>query len=208
VKVNSNYPARVAQTQILSDTASSHASLDDQASPKGEIGMKTMNHWLAPLTCAALLVGSTTLAQAADTAMHSQQDTAFVANASAGGMTEIEASKLADTHAKSDDVKSFATKMVTDHTKAGDELTSTAQKDGFTPATGPTPAQQAKLNKLGKLNGTAFDKAYKSMMLSDHAQTVALFKKEKSSGHNDDLKSFASDTLPTIEDHLAMAKKL
>jgi putative membrane protein len=162
---------------------------------------------MGALTLGAMLAGPA-LAQAADMNMHSKQDSMFVAKASAGGMTEVEASKLAETHAKSDSIKTFASTMVTDHTKAGDELSSTAQKDGFTPANGPTTAQQAKLTKLGKMNGAAFDKAYKSMMLMDHKDTIALFKKEAAAGKNDDLKSFASQTLPTLQEHLAMAKKL
>jgi putative membrane protein len=172
--------------------------------------MTMTKKWLGALTFSAFLVGSVGMAQAAaaDADTHTKQDTLFVAKASAGGMTEIAASKLADSHAKSDSVKSFASTMVTDHTKAGDELSSTAQKDGFTPATVPTSAQQAKLTKLGTLNGAAFDKAYKSMMLTDHMQTIALFKKEAASGKSGDLKSFASDTLPTLKQHLAMAKKL
>lgn len=139
--------------------------------------MTMTKKWLCVLTVSALLAAPVAMAQSAGSDTHSKQDTLFVAKASAGGMTEVEASKLADSHAKSDAVKSFATTMVTDHTKAGDELASTAQKDGFTPATGPTSAQQAKLTKLGSLNGAAFDKAYKSMMLMDHEQTIALFKK-------------------------------
>ena len=138
----------------------------------------------------------------------SKQDTAFVAKASAAGMTEIQASKLADSRAQSAAVKSFAARMVIDHTKAGDELSALAQKDGFTPSASPMPAQQKALAKLETLNGAAFDKAYSSMMLKDHNEAVALFKKESTSGKNDDLKSFASQTLPTLDEHLAMAKKL
>jgi putative membrane protein len=163
---------------------------------------------LCVITAGALIVGPVAMAQSNGPDTHAKQDTAFVTKASAGGMTEVAASKLADTHAKSAAVKTFASTMVADHTKAGDELSSTAQKNGFTAATGPTSAQQAKLTKLGALNGVAFDNAYKSMMLMDHQQTIALFKKEAAAGKIDDLKSFASETLPTLRHHLAMAKKL
>lgn len=144
----------------------------------------------------------------AGAAAPSKQDTAFVAKASAGGMTEVQASKLADSHAQSAAVKTFAATMVTDHTKAGDALAAVAQKDGFTPSASPMPMQHKALAKLETLNGAAFDKAYSSMMLKDHNETIALFKKESMSGKNGDLKSFASQTLPTLKEHLAMAKKL
>jgi putative membrane protein len=138
----------------------------------------------------------------------SKQDTTFVAKASAANMTEVQASKLADSRAQSEAVKSFATTMITDHTKAGDELSSISQKDGFTPSANPMPAQQKAIAKLEPLSGAAFDKAYSSMMLKDHNEAVALFRKESSAGKNDDLKSFAKQTLPTLQQHLAMAKKL
>jgi putative membrane protein len=163
---------------------------------------------LGALTVSPLLLAQTP----GDAAAPSAQDSMFVAKASAGGMTEIQASKLADSHSQSGTIKSFASKMVTDHTAAGDKLTSIAQKDGFTPASAPMAApmaaQQKELAKLETLNGMAFDKAYSSMMVKDHDAAVALFKKETTAGSNADLKSFASETLPTIEQHQMMAKKL
>lgn len=162
---------------------------------------------LALIGCLAL--SPLAMAQTAGSAATpSAQDAAFVAKASAGGMTEIQASKLAESHSQSSSIKSFASTMVTDHTAAGDKLTAIAGKDGFTASSGPMAAQQKELAKLETLNGMAFDKAYSSMMLKDHTATVALFKKETATGSNADLKSFAADTLPTIEHHESMAKKL
>ncbi|WP_158885462.1 DUF4142 domain-containing protein [Rhodanobacter sp. L36] len=140
--------------------------------------------------------------------MAGTHDANFVTKASAAGMTEVQASQLADAHAQSADIKSFASTMVTDHTKAGDELKAIAQKDGFTPSDAPTAMQQKAITHLSTLNGAAFDKAYSAMMLKDHNEAVTLFKGESASGANADLKSFAGNTLPTLEHHLAMAKKL
>jgi putative membrane protein len=160
-------------------------------------------------TIGALVLSPLAMAQTdAGATAPSKQDTMFVAKASAGGMTEIQASQLADSHTQSTAIKSFASTMVTDHTKAGDMLSSIAQKDGFTPSVAPMPMQQKDLSQLGKLNGAAFDKAYTAMMLKDHRETIALFKKESMAGKNDDLKSFASQTLPTLQQHMTMAKKL
>jgi putative membrane protein len=145
---------------------------------------------------------------AQDTPAVGARDAGFVTKASAAGMTEVQASQLADAHAKSPNIKTFATTMITDHTKAGDQLAALAQKDGFKPSDAPTSMQQKAIEHLSSLNGAAFDKAYAAMMLKDHNEAVALFKGESASGSNTDLKSFATDTLPTLEHHLAMAKKL
>lgn len=161
------------------------------------------------VTAGAVALSPLALAQmSSHAAAASEQDTTFVAKASAGGMTEVQAGKLADSQTQSAKVKSFAAMMVADHTKAGDQLSSVTQKDGFTPSTGPTPAQQQELAHLQSLNGVAFDKAYTAMMLKDHRETIALFKQEAAAGKNADLKSFASKTLPTLEHHLDMAEKL
>ncbi|HEY3570771.1 MAG TPA: DUF4142 domain-containing protein, partial [Thermoanaerobaculia bacterium] len=61
---------------------------------------------------------------------------------------------------------------------------------------------------LSKLSGAAFDKAYVSMMVKDHKKDVAEFKKESTKAKDSDVKSFASTTLPTLQDHLKMIEDI
>ena len=61
-------------------------------------------------------------------------------------------------------------------------------------------------DKLSKLSGSEFDKAYMREMVSDHEKDVAAFKKESTSAKDADLKNWAAKTLPTLEDHLKQAK--
>ena len=67
--------------------------------------------------------------------------------------------------------------------------------------------QALKETRLSKLDGEKFDQAYIKNMVHDHTKDVAEFRKESTSGKDSDLKSFASQTLPTLEDHLKEAKK-
>jgi len=46
------------------------------------------------------------------------------------------------------------------------------------------------------------------MMVKDHEEAVALFKKEAGSGSSSNVKAFAQKALPTLEEHLTMAKDL
>jgi putative membrane protein len=62
------------------------------------------------------------------------------------------------------------------------------------------------MDKMQKLSGAQFDRAYMDDMVADHKQDVAEFKKEASSGKDNEVKSFATKTLPTLEDHLKMAE--
>lgn len=139
---------------------------------------------------------------------HTAQDGRFVTAASAAGQTEILASRLAATQAQSAKVKSFAVTMISDHGKANEELKTIAQKDGYTLSSTPTQDEEANLAKLQSLHGKDFDTAYAAMMLKDHREAVSLFQSESTSGNDGDLKSFATQTLPTLQHHLALATSL
>jgi putative membrane protein len=153
--------------------------------------------------CAALLLGCSLGAWA-------QSDTQFAKAAAAGGMAEVKLGQLAADKGSSDFVKQFGQKMVDDHSKANDKLKEVAQKDNITLPTDIMPKDQALYDRLSKLSGAAFDSAYIKAMTADHKKDVADFQKEASGGQNADVKSFASDTLPTIKMHLQMveAKKM
>ncbi|GLQ51956.1 hypothetical protein GCM10010872_34050 [Dyella flava] len=112
------------------------------------------------------------------------------------------------THAQSAKIKSFATSMVRDHAAANDKLRTIAQRNGFTLAGTAMVEQQPDLARLDSLKGADFDKAYADMMRKDHQDAVALFTAESSGGSNGDLKTFATQTLPTLQHHLAMAQTL
>jgi len=139
---------------------------------------------------------------------HTAQDVRFVTAASAGGETEIMASRLAATQAQSAKVKAFAETMIRDHGKANGELKTIAQKEGYTLSSAPTQDQQANLAKLRALHGKDFDTAFASMMVNDHRDAVALFQAESTSGNEGKLKSFATQALPTLQHHLALASSL
>jgi putative membrane protein len=134
----------------------------------------------------------------------SSGDTKFMKEAAMGGMEEVDLGKLAAQKASSADVKSFAQKMVDDHSKANDQLQQLATQKGVTLPTGMSAAEKSDTAKLDKLSGADFDKAYVSMMVKDHKKDVADFEKAAKSSKDSDLKSWASTTLPTLQDHLKM----
>ncbi len=128
----------------------------------------------------------------------------FWKKAAEGGMAEVELSKLAGTKAQNAEVKKFAQTMVTDHTKANDELKALAAKKSVTLPADLDAAHKATMDKLKGLSGAEFDKAYVDAMVNDHNSAVDLFKKEAGDGSDSDLKSFAAKTLPTLEGHQKM----
>ena len=128
--------------------------------------------------------------------------------AAQGGMAEVELGQLAQQNGQSQDVKDFGKKMVDDHGKANDELKAVASQQGVSLPTTLNAKDQALKDRLSKLNGAEFDKAYMKAMVKDHKQDVAEFKKEASSGNNQAVKDFAGKTLPTLESHLQMAESV
>lgn len=136
----------------------------------------------------------------------SSADTKFVKDAAQGGMEEVELGKLAAQKASDPDVKSFGQKMVDDHSKANDQLQQLASQKGVTLSPTLSSTKKGDVNKLSKLSGAAFDRAYVSMMVKDHKQDVAEFQKESAKAKDADLKSWASTTLPTLQDHLTMVQ--
>jgi putative membrane protein len=166
------------------------------------------------ITCAiamaaTLSLGGVALAQQPSpnsTAGKSSADTGFVKEAAMGGMAEVELGRLALQKASSNDVKQFAQRMVDDHSKANDQLKPIAQQKNITVPTQLTGKHKAEYDRLSKLSGAEFDRAYMQLMLQDHRKDVSDFRKESTGGKDQDVKQFATQTLPTLEDHLKMAQ--
>lgn len=147
-----------------------------------------------------LVAGSISTAMAASS-------NSFVDDAAEGGITEVEAGKLALEKSSSADVKAFAQHMVTDHTKANQELMTLAKKLDIEVPDDAALTDKAKKAIL-EMRDESFDKAYANNQVAAHEKTVELFQKEAASSDNAELKAFATKTLPTLEAHLKMAKEL
>ena len=116
----------------------------------------------------------------------SAKDKTFMHKAAKGGMMEVAMGRLAEQNGQSDDVKSFGKRMVTDHSKANDELKSIAAQKGVKlPSKEPTEKWSS-------------DKAYMNMMVKDHEKDLAEFQEEASTGTDPDVKKFAEDTAKVV----------
>jgi putative membrane protein len=136
----------------------------------------------------------------------SSADQKFAKMAAEGSQAEIKFAQLAQQKSSDQQTKDFANQIITDHTKASDQLKPIAQQKGITLPDQMNSKDQAEYDRLSKLSGDAFDKAYFRFMTRDHRKDVAEFKREAQNGTDPDLKSFASETLPTLEHHLQMAE--
>ncbi len=171
-----------------------------------------MKRTILALTCCALLLPvAATYAQtqaASTTAANPlpEPDRDFVQAASMSSSTEIDAAKLAQKNTNDKEVKSFAHRMLLDHTKLTVELKAAAPHGVKVPKDN---SDTSVLDSLKPLKGKEFDDAYIAKIgVKGHEDAVAAFKKEISDGQNADLKKLAQKGLPTIEHHYQLAQEL
>ena len=138
--------------------------------------------------------------------MAKSADTAFAMKAAQGGVAEVQLGKLAAEKGGSPEVKAFGQQMVDDHSKANDQLKAVAEKENMTLPTTMNAKDQALYNKLQTMSGANFDKTYVKAMVKDHEEDIKEFKKEADHGKNEQIKNFASTTLPVLQGHLDKIK--
>jgi putative membrane protein len=135
-------------------------------------------------------------------------DEKFIKEAAMGGQAEVELGRLAAMKASNPDVKQFGQRMVDDHGKANMELMDIARRKNVTVATELSGKHKSEYDKLAKLSGAEFDRAYVKLMVDDHKKDVAEFQKLSTSAKDSDLRSFVSQTLPTLQQHLTVIEGL
>jgi putative membrane protein len=135
-------------------------------------------------------------------------DRVFVRGAALGGMAEVELGRLAQQKAQSNAVAEFAGRMVEDHGKANDRLVGLAKEDGIAVPGALDQKHQVMLDQLEPVSGAAFDRVYIAGQVADHQKAAQLLEYEIGSGQDIELKSFASEILPIVFQHLQMAQDI
>jgi len=135
-------------------------------------------------------------------------DANFMKSLAMGGMAEVEAGRLATSKATDKEVKDFAEKMVSDHSKNNEQLKTLAKQKQVELPTTVDADHIAEKAKLEKQSGAAFDAQYMQGQVKDHQETVQLLQHEVDSGQDAAVKAFAQETLLVVQHHLKMAKEL
>lgn len=160
---------------------------------------------LTTLGCWAVLGHQDPVSAEARAAM---TDQTFAQEAARGGSLEVRLGKLAGDNGSSEAVKIFGTRMVAEHTKTGDKLKQAAQEEHITLPADLGAKEQATYERLAKLSGAEFDRAYAQDMVKDHQQDLRDFQREAEQGNDNVIKAFAADTVPLIQQHLDQAKEM
>jgi len=122
---------------------------------------------------------------------------------------EIQTSQLALERTTNTEVKAFAQQMITDHTKAKDELAVLLKALNITePSAALEPAQIQEIKLMQAEQNQDFDRLYINAQNNAHVEAVALFRQFSASGSPAEVRAWAAKTLPTLEQHLAHVQKL
>lgn len=153
-------------------------------------------------TCLGLLLGLSATAALAQTPAE------FIDEASAKGMAEIEASRLAHQKTSSKAVKDYTILVINDRTTANQHLAKIAKKLDL-----PVASREAVVSRSKALipevpEGEAFDAAYAESQVKATEDAIEQIQQQAATSDVPELKAFAEETLPKLQNHLHMAKAL
>jgi putative membrane protein len=153
--------------------------------------------------------GKATQAQASKaTSELKREERKFLETAAQHNMAEVEVGKLAQSKAANPDAKKFGQQMVDDHGKAYDEVVQLAKAKSISLPMEPDRGHKREAQRLEKLSGADFDRQFMDAMVKDHEKDVKEFRKMSKDAKDPDVKAWAAKTLPTLESHLEMARKV
>ena len=132
----------------------------------------------------------------------------FAVKAADGGLMEVEVGKLARDKAMNPRIRNFGNMMVDDHTKANNQLKTIADSLKIALPDSLSSDDKKKIENLSKKKGKDFDKAYMDLMLKDHQDDIAEFRKASDNLSDSAIKDFATNTLPVLEKHLDSAQAI
>ena len=154
------------------------------------------------LAFAGALLGLVTAASGAD-----KVSEVFIRDAVQGNLAEIKLGQLAQEKTQSAEVKSYAQMLVTDHSTSNEQAEKDAKQIGITIPTELSVSQKSTYNRMSKLSGTAFDRAFVAEMIAGYKTNITRFQKEAKK-KDDPAADFANQMLPTLKKHLDAAQQL
>jgi putative membrane protein len=167
-----------------------------------------MRTWKKRTIAMTALMSISAAAMGATSSPLSRQDISFLKDASELGRAEIQEASLATSRGTTDSIRQFANRMITDHSANNNQLTQIAGQYNVRIPMSLNRTHSADRTALSTMYGNQFDTQYLRNQVKDHQRALTVFQQEASSGQNADVRNLASQTVPTIQDHLRMAQDL
>lgn len=183
------------------------------------MAMKKHLHFFIGIASAAMVFGASPVqaqignpadnAKTRANAQVSGDEREFFEDIAHANLAEIETGKMALKKGQSKEVKTFAQKMIDDHTKAHQELEKLAKSKGVVLPTETDVQHKSIATALDALSGNAFDEQYIARVgVGDHQRTHELLENVSKNSKDPALKAYATKTIKVVDQHLSMAKKM
>jgi putative membrane protein len=168
---------------------------------------------LIAASCAALVQAQTaspitSLALLGRTAP-ARSDAEFLKRSALANDGQVQAGRLAVGKSGNATLRAFAQEMVDFHDRAGQRLQSLAQKKAVALPSGASHLDESRLRLLKAFEGDEFDRFYAEHFgVLAHRSAIRLIRDELRSGQDPDIRRFAGELLPVLEDHLRRGEAL
>ena len=133
-------------------------------------------------------------------------DSSFMQMAGSLGLLQAKLAKMAEQKASSASVKEFGKQMTADYAKVNEDLAAAAKQAAF-----PRPVllrdHQKVVDRFRRLGKDSFDKNYMAEVVKYQDEAARLYQQEAENGRIVSLKQMASQMLPSIQQHLALANE-
>lgn len=126
----------------------------------------------------------------------------FVTEAYSGNMFEIQSAQLAMSKSLDQPMQQVAQTILNDHQRALDELRQIVRNKGITAQEQLQPKHQQMLDQLRNLSGADFQQQFRQMQLQAHQEAISLYQQAAQTLQDQELKTYAQQTLPTLQSHL------
>ncbi|MBW3625791.1 MAG: DUF4142 domain-containing protein [Armatimonadetes bacterium] len=164
----------------------------------------------ALLAALALLIsfGTADAARRSSVRRAGAPDRTFMVKAAHINIGEVQAGQLALTRAVNAHVRDYAQMMITDHSRANMALKRVAANERVNLPNNTDHKHRALANRLAKLSGADFDRAFMNAMVKGHQDAIRLFENHAARSGDYQVRAYAMQTLPTLRTHLNAARRL
>jgi putative membrane protein len=135
-------------------------------------------------------------------------DKKFIQEVGAGNMMEIRLGQIAQQKATGSDARRLADRMVADFTRWQDRWTGMASRNGMPFKPGMGDLHREKVERLQKASRGQFDRVYVRTVIENLESMVPYFQKEGRAARSPQVRNLVEEELPTLQQNLAMAKRV
>jgi putative membrane protein len=137
-----------------------------------------------------------------------RQDAEFIRDAVADNYLETRLGDLAARKARDRSVRDYARMVANDRESMQDRWIRMADRNGLNIKPGMGPRHRDKLERLEKLSGEAFDRAYMTMQVQNNEDYRTYFEKEGRAAHSSDVRELVQRDLPTLREHTNLSRQV